>query len=112
MQLLRFIPMVALPALLWLATAGCATSGGVGSDALMPVIVARAEKGGFSSEEIPAATHLYNLKCARCHKFYDPAKYSEEEWSAWMGKMSRKAKLKPAEEELLARFLGAGRRGG
>jgi hypothetical protein len=77
----------------------------------MAQLAARAERGGFPAEEIQPASHLYNLKCARCHKFYDPAKYSADQWDSWMGKMSRKAKLQPPEEELLSRYLGAARRG-
>ena len=53
-----------------------------------------------------AAEDLYNLKCAKCHKFYDPAAYSEKDWEMWMRKMSRKSKLKPEQEELLRRYLG------
>ena len=26
------------------------------------------------------ARKLYNLKCAKCHKFYHPAKYSRDDW--------------------------------
>ena len=51
------------------------------------------------------ARKLYNTKCARCHKFYDPAKYSDAEWSGWMQKMNKKAKLKDAQVELLGRYL-------
>lgn len=77
----------------------------------MAQVAERAQRGGFPSEEIQAASHLYNLKCARCHKFYDPAKYSAGDWELWMGKMSRKAKLQPTEVELLSRYLGAARKG-
>jgi hypothetical protein len=48
---------------------------------------------------------LYTAKCARCHKFYDPAKYSDEAWHTWMDKMSRKAKLKPDQKETLSEYL-------
>lgn len=48
---------------------------------------------------------LYVAKCAKCHKFYDPAKYSDEEWAKWMGKMSMKAKLKPEQEQMLSRYI-------
>ncbi len=58
-----------------------------------------------SDAEAVAARQLYVAKCARCHKFYSPAKYSSVVWHSWMDKMSRKAKLKPAQEELLARYL-------
>jgi hypothetical protein len=48
---------------------------------------------------------IYVAKCAKCHKFYDPAKYSESDWEMWMAKMSRKAKLKPEQETELSRYI-------
>jgi len=39
-------------------------------------------------------------------KFYDPGAYSEKDWEMWMRKMSRKAKLKPEQDDLLRRYLG------
>ncbi|PYJ07003.1 MAG: hypothetical protein DME25_04855 [Verrucomicrobia bacterium] len=53
----------------------------------------------------PAARKLYVAKCARCHKFYDPAQYSDAEWQKWMGKMGKKSKLKPGQQEMLARYI-------
>src|SRR5437870_664482 len=55
--------------------------------------------------ETTAARKLYVAKCAKCHKFYDPAKYSDEEWNVWMRKMSKKSKLKPEQEEMLSRYI-------
>lgn len=59
----------------------------------------------LSLEDQAAARRLSNAKCVKCHKFYDPAKYSDAQWQSWMTKMSRKAKLKPNETELLSRYL-------
>jgi len=59
----------------------------------------------LSEPEIAAARKLYVAKCAKCHKFHNPAKYPDEEWRTWMRKMSRKAKLKPEQDELLSRYL-------
>src|SRR5438552_1661968 len=55
--------------------------------------------------EPTVARKLYIAKCARCHKFYDPAEYSGEKWQMWMGKMSKKAKLKPEQQEMLSRYI-------
>jgi hypothetical protein len=52
-----------------------------------------------------AGRKLYVAKCAKCHKFYDPAKYSDAEWAMWMEKMGRKAKLKPDQQQILARYI-------
>ena len=61
----------------------------------------------LSEQEIVAARKLYVAKCAKCHRFHNPAKYTDEEWRTWMRKMSRKAKLKPDQDELISRYLGA-----
>jgi Dihaem cytochrome c. len=57
------------------------------------------------SSDKRAGQKLYVAKCAKCHKFYDPAKYSEADWQIWMTKMSKKAKLKPEQEEILSRYI-------
>ena len=59
----------------------------------------------LSPKETESAHKLYVAKCAKCHKFYDPAKYSTEEWNIWMKKMSRKSKLKPDQEKLLSTYI-------
>ena len=69
------------------------------------VAIGTARAADLSDKEIAEARKLYNAKCAKCHKFYDPAKYDDGEWQTWMQKMSRKAKLKEAQSELLGRYL-------
>ncbi len=59
----------------------------------------------LSSNESTAGQKLYVAKCAKCHKFYDPAKYSEADWQMWMTKMSEKAKLKPQQEAELSQYI-------
>ena len=65
----------------------------------------------LSPTELQDGRKLYTAKCAKCHKFYDPAKYDDEAWRSWMTKMSKKAKLKPAQTDLLSRYLETYRTG-
>jgi len=58
-----------------------------------------------TGNEEAAARKLYVAKCAKCHKFYDPAKYSDDEWKIWMGKMSKKAKLNPQQARALSSYI-------
>jgi hypothetical protein len=58
-----------------------------------------------SAEGVQAGRKIYLVKCARCHKFYNPAKYPDEAWRDWMDKMSKKAKLKPDQKEILSEYL-------
>lgn len=81
---MRWFPVTAYVALVAVGTAGAAE---------------------LSALELKDARKLYNAKCAKCHKFYDPAKYNEVEWQEWMRKMNQKAKLKAAQADLLKRYL-------
>jgi len=79
-----------------IATSGCTST----ADSLPTASFALPDR-----QEISAPIKLYNAKCARCHRFYHPANYSEAEWNSWMTRMSRKAHLKPDQQELLSRYL-------
>jgi len=72
--------------------------------------VSAAGAAELSARDVADARKLYNAKCAKCHKFYNPANYDDAEWNKWMTKMSRKAKLKPAQAESLSRYLDTFRR--
>ena len=60
---------------------------------------------GLSAKELAAARRLSLVKCAKCHKFYEPVDYTATDWAGWMEKMRRKTKLKPDQYELLSRYL-------
>jgi hypothetical protein len=76
--------------ILLLALAGCAASVGATGPTTGPFAEGR---------------RLYVAKCAKCHKFYDPAEYSEQDWQIWMRKMSKKAKLKPEQETAISGYV-------
>ena len=82
--------MIRFLAALLLCTTGVAASDGAGL--LTPADLKKAEK-------------LDRKKCWRCHKPYDTRQYDDAEWAEWMDKMSRKARLKPADEALLRRYF-------
>jgi len=106
---MRFFALVVMCA--WAVTfAGCETtpsSGRTTSDTAPELDTAAATAAGLQTEDLVNAKALYVAKCARCHKFYDPAHYSDSEWQSWMSKMSRKARLQPEQEQLLSRYLQA-----
>ena len=64
-----------------------------------------------ASNNMEAGRKLYTAKCARCHKFYNPANYSDDKWREWMDKMSKKAKLKPEQKDVLSEYLETFRTG-
>lgn len=65
----------------------------------------------LTAKELGSARKIYVSKCAKCHRFYEPKRYSEADWKRWMESMSRKSKLKPDTERLLNRYLNAYRAG-
>lgn len=76
------------------------------------VLFQPADAAPLSATEIKAAKKLYEVKCAKCHKFYEPTAYSQPEWDDWMVKMSRKSKLKAEQDRLLTDYLNDYRKNG
>ena len=70
-----------------------------------------ASAADLSAKELTAARKIYVAKCAKCHRFYEPKEYSEADWRTWMEKMGRKSKLKPAQSEMLNRYMNEYRAG-
>jgi hypothetical protein len=60
--------------------------------------------------QVAAARELFIAKCTSCHKYYPPSAYNETDWNTWMRKMSRKARLKPAQDAALRDYLSLFRR--
>jgi hypothetical protein len=73
------------------------------------VLVGCAGRGvSYNPPDVPeyaATRQLYIAKCARCHRLYDPTPYSDAEWRMWLTKMSKKAKLTPAQEQELTQYV-------
>jgi hypothetical protein len=78
---------------------------------VVPLTGCAGTSSSSKSDPITAGQKLYVNKCAKCHKFYDPTKYSDADWNMWMGKMSRKAKLKPEQEQQLSTYIDEKLRG-
>jgi|SRR4051794_22389166 hypothetical protein len=96
-------PKVIRSALCFCATAVCATG-------VALLTLAGCSSVGLSPSSLPGSPDLpgrqvYIAKCARCHKLYDPKRYNDEEWRTWMGKMSRKAKLTPEQEQQVSAYV-------
>ncbi len=43
--------------------------------------------------ELAEGKNLYENSCARCHKLYEPTKFSKEDWQPILVRMQKKAKL-------------------
>ena len=71
---------------------------------MLAVPVVGGELPKLSAKELSEAKRLYNSKCSRCHKFYNPSSYDDAEWQDWMEKMRKKSKLKNEQFDLLTRY--------
>jgi len=72
----------------------------------MPSLLLFGDDGSsLSPKDIEKARKIYFAKCAKCHRFYEPKDYSDEEWDKWIKSMARKSKLKPDQEKVLIQFL-------
>lgn len=82
---------------------------------LLFILVAAAYPAASADEltlkELTAARKIYVAKCAKCHRFYEPTNYAENDWGKWMEKMNKKSKLKEDQARLLTRYLDAYRAG-
>jgi cytochrome c5 len=81
------------------------------SPTALPAAAPPTSASAVSSPEFSAGRQLYQAKCARCHKFYDPAAYSDADWHMWMTKMAKKSKLNPEQQQILSRYLDTFRAG-
>ncbi|CAD0005734.1 cytochrome c [Flavobacterium chungangense] len=43
--------------------------------------------------ELAEGKSLYENSCARCHKLYEPKKFTQEKWKPILERMQKKAKL-------------------
>ena len=101
--------LIALVAPLAVVALGCGSPrSAVGTESQGPAPpLPTAGMGDLTQVQAQQAVQMYVNKCARCHKFYDPRAYSDPDWQRWMHKMSDKAKLQPAESDLLTRYFDA-----
>jgi hypothetical protein len=69
--------------------------------------LAIAGAGQLARNQNTNAKYLYETRCARCHRLYEPRDYPEEEWGLWMAKMATKARLTLEQEKLVNAYLDA-----
>jgi hypothetical protein len=59
----------------------------------------------ISTEEPGTPKHLYEMKCGKCHRLYNPALYSADEWEHWFSKMSKRAHLKAEQTSAISGYI-------
>lgn len=74
-----------------LFVASCGTKKAPAAPATPPV--AETTKTVELTPELAAGKSLYENSCAKCHKLYEPTKFTKEEWQPILVRMQKKAKL-------------------
>jgi len=67
--------------------------------------VTEAAKPAVLKPELAEGKNLYENSCARCHKLYDPKKYSQEEWKPILTRMQKKAKLDDTQMASISNYI-------
>ncbi len=85
-------------------------TGWVKATALGVFLIAGAAASSAASESLKLSENLngkdlHELKCAKCHRLYDPKDYDPESWETWKAKMKKKARLNEEESRLIFGYL-------
>lgn len=59
------------------------------------------------AKETPVATgkSIYEGKCGKCHKLFEPKKYNAAQWTKWVNRMAPKAGLSAEEKDMVYKYL-------
>ncbi|RKR08734.1 diheme cytochrome c [Flavobacterium sp. 90] len=67
--------------------------------------VTQAAKPTTLTPELAEGKNLYENSCARCHKLYDPKKFSQEDWKPILVRMQKKAKLDDTQMASISNYI-------
>ena len=55
--------------------------------------------------ELAEGKNLYDNSCAKCHKLYEPKKFSQEEWKPILTRMQKKAHLDDVQIASISNYI-------
>lgn len=73
----------------------------LGAALLVPLALHEAVAG---AEDVEAGRKAYVRSCARCHRLYDPGRYSEAAWREWAIKMRARMRMTDDAFEQMMRY--------
>ncbi|TPG41600.1 cytochrome c [Flavobacterium pectinovorum] len=82
----------------------CGTKKSVPATPATPVVT-EAAKTTTLTPELAEGKNLYENSCARCHKLFDPKKFSQEDWKPILVKMQKKAKLDDTQMASISNYI-------
>ena len=89
-----------------LAASACG-GGAVPRPADQDLVRARATWPDTTRDELERGRDLYVGRCSGCHPLHAPNNYPAGTWQTVVGKMAERARLNPAEQDLVLRYLVA-----
>ena len=57
--------------------------------------------------ELTEGQNLYSNNCAKCHKLFEPKKFTQEEWQPILVKMQKKAKLDDVQMASITNYINS-----
>lgn len=57
--------------------------------------------------ELAEGQNLYSNNCAKCHKLYEPKKFTQEEWSPILVRMGKKAHLDAVQMTSITNYINS-----
>ncbi|MDR7210020.1 cytochrome c [Flavobacterium piscis] len=55
--------------------------------------------------ELAESKNLYENSCVRCHKLYEPKKFTQDEWKPILTRMQKKAKLDDVQIASISNYI-------
>ncbi|KUJ62049.1 cytochrome C [Flavobacteriaceae bacterium CRH] len=87
-----------------LFVAACGTQKSASATTSTPAVT-ETVKASELTPELAEGKNLYENSCARCHKLYDPKKFSQEEWKPILTRMQKKAKLDDTQITSISNYI-------
>jgi cytochrome c5 len=83
----------------------CGTKKASAAPATPASAVTEAPKAKELTPELAAGKNLYENSCAKCHKLYEPTKFSQEEWKPILTRMQKKAHLDDTQMASISSYI-------
>lgn len=87
-----------------LLLASCSTKKSAPATPATPTVT-EAAKATELAPELAEGKNLYENSCARCHKLFEPKKFTQEEWKPILVKMQKKAKLDDTQMASISNYI-------
>ena len=88
-----------------LLAVSCSTKKTAPAATSAPAVTAVASAPAALTPELAEGKNLYDNNCAKCHKLYEPKKFTQEEWAPILVKMQKKAHLDDTQMASITNYI-------